>query len=92
MFRTKKSTDWNYSLFFVRNCQLWIFKLFRKIQDEEINVYRMFLGREENKDVELFLYDSKGKERIKIYIDASDNARFEILDKNGKQISTGSEK
>ena len=62
----------------------------RKIQDEEINVYRMFLGREVNKDVGLFLYDSKGKERIKIYIDESDNARFEILDKNGNEISTES--
>jgi len=59
----------------------------RRIQDEEINVYRMFLGREENRDVGLFLYDSKGKERIKIYIDESDNARFEILDKNGNEIN-----
>ena len=55
----------------------------RKLQDEKLNVYRMFIGREESKNVGLFLYDSKGKERIKIYIDDSDKARFEILDENG---------
>ncbi|MEO0339341.1 MAG: hypothetical protein AAF242_09000 [Bacteroidota bacterium] len=59
----------------------------RKIQDEEINVYRMFLGREENEEVGLFLFDSKGKERIKIYIDEQDNARFEILDKDGNKVN-----
>ncbi|PQJ79895.1 hypothetical protein [Polaribacter porphyrae] len=57
---------------------------FKKYIDSEINVYRMFLGREENKKTGLFLYDSKGRERIKIYIDEFDNARFEILDKKGK--------
>jgi len=59
---------------------------FKRFLDEEINVYRMFLGREENKNTGLFIYDSKGKERIKIYVDDSDVARFEILDKEGKKL------
>lgn len=56
---------------------------FKKQLDSEINVYRMFLGREENKNTGLFVYDSKGNERIKIYVDELDNTRFEIFDKNG---------
>ncbi|UGU15886.1 hypothetical protein LS482_19675 [Sinomicrobium kalidii] len=56
---------------------------FKKHLDSEINVYRMFLGREENKNTGLFIYDSKGNERIKIYVDESDNTRFEIFDKKG---------
>jgi len=59
----------------------------RRLQDEELNVYRMFIGREEDKDVGLFLYDSKGKERIKLYIDDADNARFEILDQQGNIVA-----
>ncbi len=56
---------------------------FKTYLDSEINVYRMFLGREENKNTGLFIYDSKGNERIKIYVDELDNTRFEIFDKNG---------
>ncbi len=56
---------------------------FKKYLDSEINVYRMFLGREESKNTGLFIYDSKGNERIKIYVDEFDNTRFEIFDKNG---------
>lgn len=58
---------------------------FKTYLDSEINVYRMFLGREENKNTGLFIYDSKGKERIKIYVDESDNTHFEIFDKNGSK-------
>ncbi len=56
---------------------------FKKYLDSEINVYRMFLGREENKNTGLFIYDSKGNERIKIYVDELDHTRFEIFDENG---------
>lgn len=62
------------------------YQAMRKLQDEKINVYRMFLGMEENEDVGLFLYDNEGKERIKIYIDEDDHAHFMILDKTGNAI------
>lgn len=58
---------------------------FKTYLDSQINVYRMFLGREENKNTGLFIYDSKGKERIKIYVDEADNTRFELFDKNGSK-------
>lgn len=55
----------------------------RRKLDEEINVYRMFLGREEDENVGLFLYDSKGRERIKLYVDDKDNAKLIIKDTLG---------
>ncbi|QYJ69236.1 hypothetical protein [Flavobacterium litorale] len=55
----------------------------RRKLDEEINVYRMFLGREETENVGLFLYDSKGRERIKLYVDDKDNAKLIIKDTLG---------
>jgi hypothetical protein len=51
--------------------------------NSEIDIFRMFLGREENRDVGLFLYDSKGRERIKLFIDKDDNAQIQIIDTNG---------
>ncbi|MEO0731717.1 MAG: hypothetical protein AAFZ52_02705 [Bacteroidota bacterium] len=51
--------------------------------NEEIDTYRLFLGREENEEVGLFLYDSKGRERIKLYVDAEDRARLTVLDSLG---------
>jgi len=56
---------------------------FKKYLDENINKYRMFLGREEDENVGLFLYDSKSRERIKVYIDDKDVPRLEILDTLG---------
>ncbi len=64
---------------------------FKSYLDSEINVYRMFLGREENKNTGLFIYDSKGKERIKIYVDEFDNTKMELFDKNGALISNTNE-
>lgn len=65
------------------------YQQFKKYLDSEINVYRMFLGREENKNTGLFIYDSKGRERIKLYVDETDTALFEILDKDGNEIRSG---
>lgn len=88
--RSDSITQWDMFQNFYKETEGWskeekdkAYKAMRKKQDEELNVFRMFLGREETKEVGLFLYDSKGKERIKLYIDASDNARFEIIDKEG---------
>ncbi|MBP2832913.1 hypothetical protein J8281_12020 [Aquimarina sp. U1-2] len=54
--------------------------------DATINVYRMFLGREASKNVGLFLYDSKGRQRIKVYVDSLDTPRITVLDSLGKSI------
>lgn len=51
--------------------------------NEEVDTYRMFLGREANEEVGLFLYDSKGRERIKLYVDETDNARLVVIDSLG---------
>jgi len=62
---------------------------FNKRLNEEIDTYRLFLGREENKEVGLFLFDSKGRERIKIYVDAEDRARLVVLDSLGQETNFG---
>lgn len=56
---------------------------FKQFLDSEINIYRMFLGREESKNVGLFLYDSKGRKRIKLYVDENDNAKLQVIDTDG---------
>ena len=63
---------------------------FRDYLDSEINVYRMFLGREEDKSTGLFIYDSKGNERIKLYVDEFDNTQFKLFDKSGNEVNTDS--
>lgn len=65
------------------------YKAMRKIQDEEINVYRMFLGRNENENVGLFLHDSKGRERIRVYVDSLDVPRISIIDSLGNEKNLG---
>lgn len=59
---------------------------FKQFLDSEINVYRMFLGKEENDHTGLFIYDSKGRPRIKIYVDENDETHVERLDKQGNVI------
>ncbi|MEM7572271.1 MAG: hypothetical protein AAF433_05205 [Bacteroidota bacterium] len=49
----------------------------------EIDVYRMFLGREENEQIGLFIYDSKGRERLKLYVDENDEAKLVVVDSTG---------
>ena len=62
------------------------YKKFKNYLDTEINIYRMFLGREETKNVGLFISDSKGRERIKIYVDSADHAHIQVLDNKGNPI------
>lgn len=47
---------------------------------------RLFIGKTFKKDVGLFINDSYGKPRIKIYIDENNVAKFELLDENGNII------
>ncbi|MEM9527154.1 MAG: hypothetical protein AAGA31_11115, partial [Bacteroidota bacterium] len=62
---------------------------YTRLLNEEIDTYRLFLGREENEEVGLFLFDSKGRERIKIYVDAEDRARLVVLDSLGNKKDLG---
>ena len=91
--RSDSITQWDMFQNFYKETEGWskeekdeAYKAMRKKQDEELNVFRMFLGREENEQVGLFLYDSRGKERIKLYVDESDNAILEFLDKDGNSV------
>ncbi|MCG8412089.1 MAG: hypothetical protein MI739_12485 [Bacteroidales bacterium] len=47
---------------------------------------RLFIGKNFNKDVGLFINDKSGSPRIKIYVDNNDMPKIELLDKNGKII------
>lgn len=44
---------------------------------------RMFVGKRMNEDVGLFINDSKGNPRIKIYIDRANNPKIELIDEEG---------
>lgn len=52
---------------------------------EELNLdnqMRLFTGKDWDGNIKTFLYDSKGKERISIFIDEADKPHVEILDEN----------
>ena len=44
---------------------------------------RMFVGKKMNKDIGLFINDSQGRPRIKIYIDNNNNPKIELLNEEG---------
>ena len=47
----------------------------------------MFIGKKMNSDVGLFINDSTGRPRIRIYVDNENNPKIEILDEVGNIIS-----
>lgn len=47
---------------------------------------RMFVGKNMNEDLGLFINDKKGKPRIKIYIDSKNNPKIELLNEEGNII------
>ncbi|MCX2680048.1 hypothetical protein OOZ15_08875 [Galbibacter sp. EGI 63066] len=47
---------------------------------------RLFIGKNFNKNVGLFINDKKGRPRIKIYIDENDTPKIELLNKEGEII------
>ena len=52
---------------------------------EELNLdnhMRLFTGKDWDGNIKTSLYDSKGKERIRIFIDKEDNPHVEILNEN----------
>ena len=52
---------------------------------------RLFLGQKMNRDVGLFINDRQGRPRIRLYVDAENRARIELLDEEGRVVeqSTG---
>lgn len=55
-------------------------------QDGLLPEDRMFVGKKMNEDVGLFINDKQGNPRIKIYIDANNNPKIELLNKEGQII------
>jgi hypothetical protein len=45
---------------------------------------RVMLGRDRSGESALILSDSKGRPRIKLYVDADDTPKFEVFDEDGK--------
>ena len=48
---------------------------------------RLFLGKRYNKEVGLFINDSKGNQRIRLFIDKENNPVLEFLDETGSTIN-----
>jgi hypothetical protein len=47
---------------------------------------RMFVRKNMNEDVGMFINDNKGNPRIKIYIDRDNNPKIELLNEEGNII------
>ena len=45
---------------------------------------RLFIGRSADNNTGLFLYDTNGKPKMKIYIDKTGKTRIETIDEDGK--------
>ncbi len=45
---------------------------------------RLFVGRNKDNNSGLFLYDTNGKPKMKIYVDQMGNAKIEVIDNEGK--------
>jgi hypothetical protein len=52
--------------------------------DKEGSRRRLFLGRNRDNKSGLFLYDSEGNPKMKIYVDKQGTPRFEVIDNSGK--------
>lgn len=65
-------------------------KIFQKLREmnegEPIFARRLFVGKNINQQVGLFIQDENGKNRIKIYVDKQNKAQMELLDEDGNTI------
>ena len=52
----------------------------------ELGTERFFAGKTFAGEVGLFIKDTKGRPRIKLYVDANNTPRIEFLDANGKAV------
>lgn len=55
--------------------------------DSLLSHERLFVGKKMNNDYGLFINDSNGKTRIRIYIDKNNEAKLEFLNEDGKVIN-----
>lgn len=54
------------------------------LREKEGSKRRLFVGRKSNNDTGIFLYDSKGQPKMKIYVDKDGSPKIEVLDAEGK--------
>ncbi len=55
-------------------------------EDSLLMVDRLFVGKDFNKNVGLFIRDDSGNQRIKLYIDKNNDPRLKFFDDEGKVI------
>ncbi|MBO9619993.1 MAG: hypothetical protein J7539_13275, partial [Niabella sp.] len=55
----------------------------KELMEKEASKRRVFIGRNPDQTTGLFLFDKKGKAKIKIYVDNQGQPRIETLDENG---------
>jgi cytochrome oxidase Cu insertion factor (SCO1/SenC/PrrC family) len=58
----------------------------KKLREDSFNAQRVFVGKGRNKDAVIYLYDAKGKERIRMSVSAEGTPKLEFLDESGKVI------
>ena len=62
-------------------------KIIKKMKEEGLLLQdRLFVGKKMSDEFGLFINDSNGKPRIKIYVDKDNNAKLEFLDDNGNKV------
>ncbi|MDW9379726.1 hypothetical protein [Chryseobacterium sp. JV558] len=62
-------------------------KAFAKLQEKgKLGYERFFAGKMANGDVGIFIRDTKGKVRLKVYIDKNNQTHIEKLDENGNPV------
>lgn len=62
-------------------------KAYAKLREQgKLTNERFFAGKAANGDVGLFIKDTKGRVRLKIYVDKNNQTHIESLDENGKLI------
>lgn len=62
-------------------------KAYAKLREEgKLTNERFFAGKTANGDVGIFIRDTKGKVRLKVYIDKNNQTHIDKLDENGNQV------
>ncbi len=56
----------------------------KKLREDSFQAQRVFVGKGRNKDAIIYLYDAKGKERIRMSVSAEGTPKLEFLDADGK--------
>lgn len=56
----------------------------KKLGEENVFAQRVFVGKDRNKNAAVYLFDAKGKERIRMSVSAEGTPKLEFLDESGK--------